>query len=150
MGNLKHSWDKGTAESIRLMVAAGRPIKAIQKVVKMDQSSIYRVYKNELETGLEEVNAEVVGYALKLIRGGDSAMTRFWLERRCGMTEKKEVKLTSEAATMMILGKVFEAVPAEFHERVKLAALTALNEAAAAEAMSALTQGAIEAEFEDA
>jgi predicted transcriptional regulator len=150
MANTSHEYSQAIADKVTHLSTLGTPIEEIADFLGMNKNTLQKHYKKELVHGRTEVKTEVVGHALSLIRAGDSAMTRFWLERNCGMTEKKEVKLTAENATMLILGKVFEAIPSEFHERVKIAALTALNEAAAAEAMSALAQSSIEAEFEDA
>jgi hypothetical protein len=145
-----YRYDEKIATKVKHLSTLGTPVEDIANFLGINKNTIQKYYRTELVHGRTEVKVEVVGHALSLIRAGDSAMTRFWLERNCGMTEKKEVKLTAENATMLILGKVFEAIPSEFHERVKIAALTALNEAAAAEAMSALAQSSIEAEFEDA
>lgn len=138
-----------SSDTVRLMSACGRPLEAMCNVLGIDDVTLRKHYKEELKAGSDIVHTEVVGHLLGKIRSGDTNAMIFWCRTRMGWAEKKEIHLSTPAATMLVLERIIQSLPVEFHERVKIATLNALNDVGKAEQVAELPATVIEAEFED-
>lgn len=144
----KHVKDDEIRDKVMILAANGTAVHDIAAAVGLDVTTVRKHYDKELKTGRAVVHGEVAGYIIQKVRQGDTRMMEFYAKTQMGYSETKRISLSTPAATLLIVESILKAIPPEYHERVKLATLTALNDAAAAE-RAALPESVSLADFED-
>ena len=76
------------------LVAAGVPVAAIGRIIKLSERTLYRHYADELKAGREVANGRVALTAYRLALSGDCpAATFFWLKTRAGWRETQRLQV---------------------------------------------------------
>ncbi len=98
-----HVPDDDLRDSVKLHARVGTPQAIIAKLLKITPKTLRKHYRQELDFGLVEANAEVCGLLLNKCRKEDTAAILFWLKTRAGFRETqyihqetKEVKKFSD------------------------------------------------------
>lgn len=95
-GRPKHQPTKALRDTVMLHARVGTPIKTIAKVLKIDDKTLTKYYRDELDTSLAIANAEVGGHLFNKTRQGDTAAQIFWLKTRAGFKETSRNEITGE------------------------------------------------------
>ncbi len=81
---------------VKGMVAMGLKQEEISTLLDMTPKTLRKHFRNELDRGAVEANAEVMRSLFKMATSGtNTAATIFWVKTRCGLRER--AKPTEEA-----------------------------------------------------
>lgn len=82
---------------VRQRLAYGATQEQVWKRLGISEVTFRKHFKIEIDESQGDLDHEVVGYAMKLIREGCPAMTIFYLKARMGWRETQAIELTGKA-----------------------------------------------------
>lgn len=98
-GKPPHEPSKATRELVKLHAMVGTPQPIIADLIEIDDKTLRKYYRRELDLSTHQANAQVGGALYNKAVKGDTAAMIFWLKTRAGFREKaEEEKLTIDAA----------------------------------------------------
>ena len=80
-------------EKVRSLAARGVPHETIAPIVGCDPKTLRKYFRKELDIGMAEADAEVLGSLYENARGGNVVAQIFWVKTRLGMREDKAPEL---------------------------------------------------------
>lgn len=91
-----HEPTKELRDTVILHAMVGTPQKIIAKVLKIDDKTLAKYYRDELDTAMAIANSEVGGHLFNKAKQGDTAAQIFWLKTRAGFKETNRNEITGE------------------------------------------------------
>ena len=88
-----HEPDEKSRATVEAMVSYGIPHEDIAKVIGIDDKTLRRHYRHEIDTASAKVNAQVAQRLYKKCMGDDTASIIFWLKTRARWSENQEHKV---------------------------------------------------------
>ena len=85
---------------VQLHATIGTPQAVISDIIGIDNKTLAKHYRAELDQALARANASVGGALFNKATKGDTTAMIFWMKTRAGWREKQEVDLTSSDGTM--------------------------------------------------
>lgn len=79
-------------ETVKLMVAAGIPVKRIAKVKGMSDNTLRKHFAREIETGHDEVTTRIADSLVRKAESGDTTAMIFYLKTQGGWKEAQKVE----------------------------------------------------------
>ena len=144
----KHEKTDEAISKVMCLAAIGKPMHEIADAICVDVNTLQTYYKEEIKRGKSYVAGVAMGALYQKIVEGDARMIEFYCKTQLGFSETKKVVLSTPAALMVVMESVLKSLPNEYHDRVKLAAMTALNDVAAAESAALPEPSELLAEYE--
>lgn len=96
----KHSPTAEQRVLVRELKGLGMPQVQIARKIGVDEDTMCKHYRDELDEGLACANAQIAGALFQKALGGDTACMIFWLKTRGGWKEKTSVEVSGEVRTM--------------------------------------------------
>lgn len=81
----------------RERLARGMTQEQAARRIGISLPSFRKHFRHEIDQAVIDLDDEVVGCAIRLIREGNPAMTIFWLKARMGWRETQAIELTGNA-----------------------------------------------------
>ena len=85
-------------EKVRHLAGLGLPQDDIAKLVGCAPKTLRKRFRNELDRGVVEANATVIGYLLAAAKAGNIAAIIFWLKTRAHWRERPADEPSSAAS----------------------------------------------------
>ena len=82
-----HKPDQKTRATVEAMCSYGIPHEDIAKVIGIDDKTLRKYYRNELDTATAKANSQVAQRLYKKCMGDDTASIIFWLKTRAQWKE---------------------------------------------------------------
>lgn len=114
-GRPKHVPTDLNRQKVKNYSASGTTVVDIAQKLKIDKETLYKYYRDELEDGRIDANANVAGVLYKTAMGGNVTAAMFWMKTRAGWKETSGLELTgkdggpvelSEAKTKLLAGLI--------------------------------------------
>ena len=86
-------------EKVRHLAGLGLPQDDIAKLVGCAPKTLRKRFRDELDRGVVEANATVIGYLLAAAKAGNIAAIIFWLKTRAHWRERPTADEASSAAS---------------------------------------------------
>ena len=83
-----HEPTKATRELVQLHTMVGTPQEHIARVIGVDQKTLRKHYRDELDLATSKANATIGGVLFNKAKEGDTAAMIFWMKTRAGWREK--------------------------------------------------------------
>jgi transposase-like protein len=80
---------------VQLHATIGTPQKEIARIIGIDDKTLSKHYREELDLAMAKANAAIGGALFNKAKGGDTAAMIFWMKTRAGWREKLEVEQTN-------------------------------------------------------
>jgi AraC-like DNA-binding protein len=88
-------------DKVQMLASFGCSIVEIAKYFKMDESTVRKNYKDELETGRESLKVKIRTLQLKFAERGNTALL-IWLGKQyLGQTDRKEIDLIGNLESVL-------------------------------------------------
>lgn len=81
---------------VRKLAAVGTPQKDIGTVLGINEDTLRKYFREELDTGSIRATASVAGKLYEKAIAGDTTCMIFWMKTRGGWREKSDVELSGE------------------------------------------------------
>lgn len=95
MSRKAHKPTPQTQKQVETLAAYGTPHAAIAAIVKVDEKTLRKHYREELDTGAHKANAKVAGSLYKqATEGGNTSAAIFWMKVRAGWKETNVTELS--------------------------------------------------------
>jgi len=91
MGKPAHEPSEATRELVELHSSMGTPQENISRLLGIDKKTLYKYYREELDTGADKANAAVVKSLYSKATDGDTTAAIWWTKTRLGWSEKIKV-----------------------------------------------------------
>lgn len=78
-------------EMVQLHATVGTPQAIIADMLGIDDKTLRKHYREELDQSLAKANASIGGALFNKAKGGDTAAMIFWMKTQAGWKEKLEV-----------------------------------------------------------
>jgi hypothetical protein len=91
-GRPSHKPTKETRQKVREHSMVGTPQELIADILNIDEKTLRKHYREELDHGLAEANARACGILYRNVTKGDPASVFFWLKTRAGFKETNVVQ----------------------------------------------------------
>lgn len=85
---------------VELHAMIGTPQSVIADILGIDDKTLRKHYRAELDHALAHANAQIGGALFNKARDGDIAAQIFWMKTRAKWRERQEVDLTSSDRSM--------------------------------------------------
>lgn len=102
MSRRPHEPSKESRQLVQLHATIGTPQKVIADIIGIDDKTLAKYYREELDQAMARANAAVGGALFNKAKGGDTAAMIFWMKTRAGWREKQDVNLTSDDGPLTI------------------------------------------------
>ena len=109
MGAL-HEPDEKTRATVEAMVSYGIPHEDIAKVIGIDDKTLRKHYRIEIDTASAKANAQVAQRLYKKCMGDDTASIIFWLKTRAKWAETIKQEHTGEGGGPVNLNATVEII----------------------------------------
>mgnify|MGYP000155908589 len=83
-------------QAVSLHASTGTPQELISRILDIDEKTLRKYYRDELDLGLAKANAKMSGSLFNKGIGGDTTAQIFWLKTRAGFREHVESTVTVE------------------------------------------------------
>ena len=100
MSRNPHEPSKESRQLVQLHATIGTPQAVISDILGIDNKTLTKYYREELDQALARANASVGGALFNKATKGDTTAMIFWMKTRAGWREKQEVDLTSSDGSM--------------------------------------------------
>lgn len=108
-----YSFTDEQRQRVKMFSAVGVPHKEIATVLKIDEKTLRKHFREELDTGAAEANAQVGGRLFKLAMEGNPIACIFWMKARAGWVDRREVNHNHNIGPMMSHEERLEALGAD-------------------------------------
>ena len=95
MSRRPHEPSKESRQLVQLHATIGTPQKVIADIIGIDDKTLTKYYRAELDQAMARANASVGGALFNKATKGDTAAMIFWMKTRAGWREKLEVEQTN-------------------------------------------------------
>jgi hypothetical protein len=95
MSRRPHEPTKESRQLVQLHATIGTPQKVIADILDIDDKTLTKYYRAELDQATARANASVGGALFNKATKGDTAAMIFWMKTRAGWREKLEVEQTN-------------------------------------------------------
>jgi len=95
MSRRPHAPSKESRQLVQLHATIGTPQKVIADILDIDDKTLTKYYRAELDQAMARANASVGGALFNKATKGDTAAMIFWMKTRAGWREKLEVEQTN-------------------------------------------------------
>lgn len=86
----KHEPTKQLRELVKMHALVGTPQSVIADVLEINDKTLRKYYRRELDLATHQANAQVGGALFNKAVKGDTTAAIFWLKTRAGFREAKE------------------------------------------------------------
>lgn len=93
-GQKPHIPDDKDRLLVKSLSAVGMPYEDISRKLKITSDTLVKYYKDELELGRAEANAEIARTLYQQAKNGNVAAMMFWLKTRARWTEKHQHEIS--------------------------------------------------------
>ena len=76
--------------TIEVMVAGGIPQENIARVIGIDKKTMYKYYREELDTSADKANAAIAKTLFQQAKDGNTSAAIWWTKARMGWKDKTE------------------------------------------------------------
>ena len=90
MSRRPHEPTKESRQLVQLHATIGTPQKVIADILDIDDKTLTKYYRAELDQAMARANASVGGALFNKAKGGDTAAMIFWMKTRAGWREKHD------------------------------------------------------------
>ncbi len=105
MSRRPHEPSKESRQLVQLHATIGTPQKVIADILDIDDKTLTKYYRAELDQAMARANASVGGALFNKATKGDTAAMIFWMKTRAGWREKQEIDMTSNGGPLTIQWK---------------------------------------------
>lgn len=102
-GNPPHEPTKATRELVKLHSMVGTPQSVIADILEIDDKTLRKHYRRELDLSTHQSNAQVGGALYNKAVKGDTAAMIFWMKTRAKWREKDDDTDTSSGVTINVI-----------------------------------------------
>ena len=95
-----HQKNKAFSDTVALHAMVGTPQKIIASILKIDQKTLRKYYREELEESSAKATATIGGALFNKAKNGDTAAQIFWMKTRARWTERHEYDHTSSDGSL--------------------------------------------------
>lgn len=95
-----HQKTKALADTVALHAMIGTPQKIIASILKIDQKTLCKYYREELDESSAKATATIGGALFNKAKNGDTAAQIFWMKTRARWTERHEYDHTSSDGSL--------------------------------------------------
>lgn len=95
MSRRPHEPSKESRQLVQLHATIGTPQKVIADILDINDKTLTKYYRAELDQAMARANASVGGALFNKATKGDTAAMIFWMKTRAGWREKLEVEQTN-------------------------------------------------------
>jgi hypothetical protein len=95
MSRRPHEPTKESRQLVQLHATIGTPQKVIADILDIDDKTLTKYYRAELDQAMARANASVGGALFNKATKGDTAAMIFWMKTRAGWREKLEIEQTN-------------------------------------------------------
>jgi hypothetical protein len=106
MSRRPHEPTAATREVVQLHATVGTPQPIIADIIGIDEKTLRKYYREELDQSKAKANAQVGGHLYRKAIGGDTAAMIFWMKTNAGWREKSDLNLTSDDGSMSPPAKI--------------------------------------------
>ena len=99
-GRKPHSPTTATRQMVQLHTTVGTPQAIVADMLGIDDKTLRKYYREELDQSLAKANATVGGALFNKAKGGDTTAMIFWMKTQAGWREKQEFNHTSSDGSM--------------------------------------------------
>jgi hypothetical protein len=85
---------------VQLHATIGTPQKTIAGIIGIDDKTLAKHYREELDLAMAKANAAIGGALFNKAKGGDTTAMIFWMKTRARWKEQHQVDHTSSDGTM--------------------------------------------------
>jgi hypothetical protein len=100
MSRRPHEPSKESRQLVQLHATIGTPQKVIADIIGIDDKTLAKYYREELDQAMARANAAVGGALFNKAKSGDTAAMIFWMKTRAGWREKHDINHVSEDGSM--------------------------------------------------
>lgn len=101
-GRPSHEPTEETRKLVSMHAAIGTNHETIAAIIGIDDKTLRKHYREELDYAMAQANATVGGALFNKATKGDTAAMIFWMKTRAGWREKHDVDVTSNGATIAL------------------------------------------------
>jgi hypothetical protein len=95
MSRHPHAPTPAQRQLVQLHATIGTPQKIIASIIGIDDKTLAKHYREELDHAMAQANATIGGALFNKAKGGDTAAMIFWMKTRAGWREKQDIDLTA-------------------------------------------------------
>ena len=95
-----HAPTDATRETVQLHTTVGTTQADIARVLDIDEKTLRKYYRDELDLAKAEANATIGGALFKRAKSGDTTAMIFWMKTLAGWRERTDINHTSEDGSM--------------------------------------------------
>lgn len=99
-GRKRHEPSTAQRQLVQLHASIGTTHSTIARVIGIDEKTMRRHYRDELDLALAQANATIGGALFNKAKGGDTTAMIFWMKTRARWTERHEHDHTSSDGSM--------------------------------------------------
>ena len=100
MSRKPHKPTDATRQMVQLHTTVGTPQAIVADMLGIDDKTLRKYYREELDQSLAKANATVGGALFNKAKGGDTTAMIFWMKTQAGWREKQEFNHTSSDGSM--------------------------------------------------
>lgn len=91
MSRKPHKPTDATRQMVQLHTTVGTPQAIVADMLGIDDKTLRKYYREELDQSLAKANATVGGALFNKAKGGDTTAMIFWMKTQAGWREKIEI-----------------------------------------------------------
>lgn len=95
-----HEPTKATRDTVQMHTLVGTTQADIARVIGIDEKTLRKWYRNELDLAKARANATIGGALFNKAKAGDTAAMIFWMKTQAGWREKQDLNHVSEDGSM--------------------------------------------------
>lgn len=100
MSRKPHKPTDATRQMVQLHTTVGTPQAIVADMLGIDDKTLRKYYREELDQSLAKANATVGGALFNKAKGGDTTAMIFWMKTQAGWREKQEIDHTSSDGSL--------------------------------------------------
>lgn len=87
---MSHEPTKTTRDTVMMHAMVGTPQVDIARVIGIDDKTLRKHYRDELDLSKAKANATIGGALFNKAKGGDTTAMIFWMKTQAGWAEKQD------------------------------------------------------------
>ena len=100
VGRKPHEPTRESRQLVQLHASIGTTQDQIAKIMRMDNKTLRKHYRDELDLAAAQANATIGGALFNAAKSGNVTAQIFWMKTRARWTEKHDVNHTSDDGSM--------------------------------------------------